>query len=88
MSEKPELKAEERFVYCPNTDTVRLKPGNFCVCYRPVNHWVCDPDQGISYPLRMEVFSIITLYHTIRWGNGEDVARAFNERIPRNIVEG
>lgn len=83
MSDIPTLKPFEHFLYNTHTETVRLMPGNYAVCYRPCKHWICDPDQGIPYPLRMELFSILTQFHTIRWGCGEDVARAFNERIPK-----
>lgn len=75
-------------MFHPNSKTIRLMPGNFEIAFEKFGRWVVDPDQEVPYLLRMELFSIVTQFHTIRWGNGDSVAWAFNQRIPKEEATG
>lgn len=85
MTDLPQVQHQRHFEYCSYSNTVRLMPENYMVTFHHGGKWVCDPDTGMPYRLRMDVFSTMTTSHNLRWGSGEDLAAALN-KIPREII--
>ena len=78
---EPILKPGEAFYMCTFSDTVRFEPANYVVCFKHCGHWVCDPDVGMRLSVKLEVFTVLTQSHNLRWGSGEQLAAFMNKHM-------
>ena len=68
-------------VYCKGSDTIRIKPNNYCLMVNRSGSWDMWPD--MAAPLSVVIAATAAnMVHGLRWGGGDAMADHINAVMP------
>ena len=81
MANKLFMQDGKTVVYCKGSDTIRIKPNNYCLMSHRSGSWEMFPDA--SAPLAVVVAATAAvMVHSLRWGSGRSMADHINAVMP------
>ena len=81
MKNKLIMQENQTVVYCKGSDTIRIKPNNYCLMVNRSGSWAMWPD--IAAPLSVAIAATAAnMVHSLRWGSGDAMAAHINAVVP------
>lgn len=81
MASKLFMQDGQTVVYCKGSDTIRIKPNNYCLMSHRSGSWDMWPD--MAAPLSVVIAATAAnMVHGLRWGSGEAMAQHINDVLP------
>ena len=81
MANKLFMQENQTVVYCKGSDTIRVKPNNYCLMSHRSGSWETFPDAAAPLAVVVAATAAV-MVHGLRWGCGEAMAQHINDVLP------
>ena len=81
MASKLFIQDGQTVVYCKGSDTIRIKPNNYCLMSHRSGSWEMSPDAAAPLAVVVAATAAI-MVHSLRWGSGRSMADHINAVMP------
>ena len=81
MASKLFMQDGQTVVYCKGSDTIRIKPNNYCLMSHRSGSWEMFPDAAAPLAVVVAATAAV-MVHSLRWGSGEAMAQHINDVLP------
>lgn len=81
MANKLSMQDGQTVVYCKGTDTIRVKPNNYCLLSHRSGSWEMFPDAAAPLAVVVAATAAV-MVHSLRWGSGSQMADHINAVMP------
>lgn len=81
MANKLFMQDGQTVVYCKGSDTIRIKPNNYCLMSHRSGSWEMFPDAAAPLAAVVAATAAV-MVHSLRWGSGDAMAAHINAVMP------
>lgn len=81
MANKLFMQENQTIVYCKGSDTIRIKPSNYCLMSNRSGSWEMFPDAAAPLAVVVAATAAV-MVHSLRWGSGSSMADHINAVMP------
>ena len=81
MASKLFIQNGQTVVYCKGSDTIRIKPNNYCLMSHRSGSWEMSPDAAAPLAVVVAATAAV-MVHGLRYGSGDAMAAHINAVMP------